>query len=330
MGTLRIIGALACAFIAGFCGSADVARAQDAGERVAAAIENISNLVRAGRIGYATFWDGNKYIQCRRTPERELRCEAAGFSMQPSLRHVLKPERLERLAALGWNLDPSFGNYVKAFPASMPASQTANHILQTLTEVYSADVAELETQTAWVRDMPCPPRNGPTQNLAGMVNEPTSVRMIVILDCAFKLDPTMLASQTLQSAEGLIGHYGALVTAEIQRLRINHKRSVFAVFDSGIGYIQCRPEPTPPAIRCEAQSAESWSALASVLTPERVSRLRSAGYADPGRGPNYSKSYLLASLGDATIAQEILTILHGVYGYTGAAKLAVKTELPSN
>jgi hypothetical protein len=86
------------------------------------------------------------------------------------------------------------------------------------------------------------------------------------------------------------------------------------------------PETPPSAIYCEAQSEESWPALATILTPERVSRLRSVGYADPGRAPNYWKSYPVDKFTDAAIAGELLTILHEVYGYNGATKLKILTE----
>jgi hypothetical protein len=48
-----------------------------------------------------------------------------------------------------------------------------------------------------------------------------------------------------------------------------------------------RTDTSPPEIYCEAQSADSWEALASVLTPERIARKHSIGFTDPGRGPNY-------------------------------------------
>jgi hypothetical protein len=44
---------------------------------VQAALDNI----RLREDGYATMWDGNKYVQCRRLPDRSLRCEAAGTLM---------------------------------------------------------------------------------------------------------------------------------------------------------------------------------------------------------------------------------------------------------
>jgi hypothetical protein len=66
--------------------------------------------------------------------------------------------------------------------------------------------------------------------------------------------------------------------------------------------------------------------LTAVLTPQRIARLRAAGYADPGRAPNYSKTYLASNITDAALAAEVLTLLHDVYGYRGVSKLAVKTE----
>jgi hypothetical protein len=308
----------------GFCGATSPGAAQTAAPRIEEALQNITTLVRAGRVGYATFWDGNKYVQCRRVPERALRCEAAGTSMQPSLRNVLAGDRLNRLAALGWLLDPSFGNYVQTFPADMPTARIADHILRTLTEVYDANTADLEIQTTWIADVPCPPRNGPTQNLAGIVNDAPSMRPTSVRTCSYK--PTPETVQTAGSAAELIAIYAPMVTAEIQRLRINVARRVHVIFDAGIGYVQCTPETPSPLVYCEAQSAESWAALATVLTSERVSRLRSVGYADPGRAPNYWKSYPLDKYSNAAIASEILTILYDVYGYAGATKLKILTE----
>jgi hypothetical protein len=130
----------------------------------------------------------------------------------------------------------------------------------------------------------------------------------------------------LASTAELIELYGGRVTAELQRLRVNISRDVFVVFQAGIGYVQCQPNASPPTIYCEAQSADSWEALTSILTPERVARLHEAGFADPGRGPNYSKTYLIDQVDDQTIAHELLAILHDVYGYTGLPNLKIITE----
>lgn len=299
----------------------NITAAQTPAARIEEALQNITSLVREGQVGYATFWDGNKFIQCRRLKTRELRCEAAGASMQPSLRNVLSGERLNRVSALGWALDPSFGNYVRTFPADIGTSGAAEHIVKTLTDAYDANVANLEINTRWVRDMPCPPRAGYTQNLAGSVNDAGSMKSVAVTACSFK--PPPITAQRVASAAELVTQYGSLVTSELQRLRINYTDKVFAVFDAGIGYIQCAPEVTPPALYCEAQSAESWEPLASIITPEREAKLHAAGYADPGRAPNYWKNYPLDKYTDAAMAGEILTILYEVYGYAGALKLKI-------
>jgi hypothetical protein len=299
-------------------------RAQTASSRIDEALQNITALVRSGRVGYATFWDGNKYIQCRRMPERGLRCEAAGTSMQPSLRNALTGDRLARLATLGWALDLSFGNYARTFSAETPTNRVADQILQTLTEAYGAEPANLEVQTEWVADVACPPRNGPSQNLAGLISDAPSMRKSALRACSYA--PDWQTPQMARSSAELIAIYGATTTAEIQRLRINAGRNVYVSFNAGIGYVQCMPETPPAAMYCEAQSAESWPALATILTDERVSRLRNYGYADPGRAPNFWKSYPLDKFNDAAIAGELLTILHEVYGYTGATKLKILTE----
>ena len=52
---------------------------QGSKSRIEAALaKNIMSLDRPGQDGYATIWDGNKYVQCGRRQDRSLRCEAAG------------------------------------------------------------------------------------------------------------------------------------------------------------------------------------------------------------------------------------------------------------
>ena len=109
-------------------GAAVSRAAEDSQSRVEAALSNITTLQRPGQDGLATIWDGNKYIQCRRMPDQALRCEAAGALMQPSLGRALVPERVARLAALGWRMDPSFGNYVQSFPAGLAMRAVAEKI----------------------------------------------------------------------------------------------------------------------------------------------------------------------------------------------------------
>lgn len=245
--------------------------------------------------------------------------------MQPSLGYVLVPERVTRLAGLGWRLDPSFSNYLQTFPPGMPTSQIADKILLALAKGYAADLADLEVQSTWVASEPCPPRNGPSQNLAGIVaNAPPWRRQpcMPALTRQPDLGPSLPAGSTAQR----IGLYGARVTGEIRCLRVNIDRHVFVVFETDVGSVQCAPQSTPSTIYCEAQSEDSWPALADVLTPDRIARLHAAGFADLGLARNHWKIYPADQTDDATVTQELLLILHDVYGYTGLPKLEVKTE----
>jgi hypothetical protein len=246
--------------------------------------------------------------------------------MQTSMRYVLTPARTQRLAALGWKIDPAFGNFAQTFPARMPLGEVADRILVTLAEGYDADVAHLEVESNWIASEPCPPRNGPNQNLAGLINDAPSMAATAVHDCAYDAEDNPAIPSSPLSTSDLFGLYGGRVTGEVQRLRINLDRRIWMILDTDLGYVQCQPQTEPAAIYCEAESADSWPALASVLTPDRITRLHAAGFADPGRAPNYSKTYLLAQADDAAIAKELLAILHDVYGYGGAPKLGVKTE----
>ncbi|MGN6571742.1 MAG: TY-Chap domain-containing protein, partial [Pseudolabrys sp.] len=146
--------------------------------RIDTALNDITTISRPGRIGYATIHDGDKYVQCRRLADGAMRCEAAGSAMQPSLAAVLTPAHTRALAALGWRPDPAFGNFVRAFPADMPTKEIAAHIVRTLADAYRSDPEDLERATAWVEDVPCPPRNAAGQSLAGLVNDDPTMRRI--------------------------------------------------------------------------------------------------------------------------------------------------------
>lgn len=194
--------------------------------RIEAALSNITTLHRPGQDGLATIWDGNKYVQCRRMADQALRCEAAGALMQPSLGRILSPERVARLSALGWHLDPSFGNYVQSFPAGLATRAIAEKIRQALREGYDADLTKLETQTDWIKSTPCPPRNGPSQNLAGIINDHPAMAATAVYGCAYKPPPDR--ETLVRTKAELIAIYGPRATGEIQRLRINLERQVFS------------------------------------------------------------------------------------------------------
>ena len=305
-------------FLATFCSSAI---AQTPAEKIAAALLNIDAVERPNRIGYAGFWDGNKYVQCRRVADKRMRCEAAGSMLQPSLATVLSADRLTRLATLGWEIDPAFGNFAKIFGSGVPTTNIATEIFAVLVEGYGVNAEELVFATTWIADVPCPPRNGFSQNLAGFVNEAISMRPTALRGCSLNATPAaVVPSNAVTSVDELIERFGKRVTAEIQRVRINSGR-VYFILETGLGYVQCQRERN--ALYCEAQSAASWPALASILTRERITSLHAAGYADPGRAQNYSRYYDLAT-SDADIVRSLLSVLYEAYGYRGVQPLTYK------
>lgn len=304
-----------------------VSTAEASQSRVETALTNIMTLHRPGQDGLATIWDGNKYVQCRLQFDRAFRCEAAGTLMQSSLARVLTPDRIARLTALGWTLDPSFGNYVQIFPSELPVRNISERILQVLREAYNADISDLEVGSNWIKSEQCPPRNGPSQNLAGMINNASSMDGFLVRGCSYKPGPDAESVPQASSKADLIVIYGTRVAGEVQRLRVNIDRQKFTwfVMNTGAGYIQCGTAP-PRAIYCEAASAESWPVLARILTAERVAKLYTFGYADPGRAPNYWKNYSLDEFPDRAITEELLTILYDVYAYSGVPKLKFDSE----
>lgn len=293
--------------------------------RVETALTNIITLHRPGQDGLATIWDKNKFVQCRLQLDHALRCEAAGTLMQPSLARILSAERVARLTVLGWTLDTSFGNYVRIFPSELPVKEIAERILQALQEAYDADITDVEAGSDWIKSEPCPPRHGPGQNLAGRITTASAMVGVSVRGCSYRPNDEPLAPVSTKA--DLITIYGSRVTGEIQRLRVNIDRQKFTwvVIDTGFGYVQCGTAP-PRAIYCEAQSAETWPVLARILTADRVAKLYAAGYADPGRAPNYSKDYSLDQFTDRAIAEELLSILYEAYAYNGVPKLDFKTE----
>jgi len=153
--------------------------AQSGKEQVAAAIDWVRAEDRPGRDGLATIWDGNKYVQCRGVKNSDLRCEAAGALMQVSLGRVLTPERIGRLATMGWTLDPSFGNYVRTFGSDAPTMDVADQILAALQQGYDINLQNLDVARQSIARAACPPRNGPSQSHAGAINERSRSRSVV-------------------------------------------------------------------------------------------------------------------------------------------------------
>lgn len=298
--------------------------------RVEAAVANMLTLDRPDAIGLALVFDGNKYVQCRRQDDRTVRCEAGGSLLQPSLARTLTSAHIDTLDAFGWKLDASFGNYAQTFPADATAKVLAAQIEVALSEAYEADPDSIEVRTDWVKKEPCPPRMGLSMNQAGAIYDGRAMALFAIRACAYKPPGSAGFHFVSGDVDELFAAYGARVTGELQRLRVNNERLVWFILDTGIGFVQCASQDKPQSQYCEAQSADSWPALASVLTPERIARLHALGYDEPGRSPNYWRNYALETFDDATIARELLTILHDVYGYRGAPRLKMTSEKSDN
>ena len=325
MMTLGRSAARCAVFIATLLGlAACIAQAPtgSAKAKIEVALKTATISKQAGKRNYAWVWDHNAYIQCWVLPDRAMRCESAGALMQPSLRHILVADRLARQ---GWRLDPSFGNYARTFPAGTPLDQVADEILAALASGYGATIFELEIENSWVASEPCPPRNGPGQNLAGLIDDAPAMAPTAVHGCAYvPLPDTSIAPQPKTptgSAEDLIHLYGDAVMREIDRLRASRGDRRFVVLLIDAGYVQCETQIDPHKIYCEAESADLWPALAAILTPDRVAHLHEAGFADPGLTQNYSRIYRLDAVDDRAIARALLTILHDVYGYDGTPPL---------
>lgn len=287
--------------------AATAGAAQSPQDALAAAIAAVRGAQRPGYDQLATVRDGAALIQCRASADQGalLDCEAASGETTP--------DRINRLERRGWLPVSIDGGYTRIFGPRAPDQEVAGQIMAALAEGYAADPTRLKVATSAAPSPPCPARAGPDQTVAGA--------------CAYTPplhEPPVLGPGA--TTDDIVETYAHEVRTEIARLRASRGRRAFAVFDAKAGYIQCETRPSADGLYCEAQSAESWRALAPVLTPERVALLHAAGYADPGPAPNYSKTYPPGSDDDMATAREILTLLHQVYGYDGLDPIAITTE----
>jgi hypothetical protein len=194
---------------------------------VEAAVANMMSLDRPGQVGLATVFDGNKFVQCRRIDDRSIRCEAAGALMQPSLSYTLTGAKIEAMEAFGWTNDASFGNWIQTFPADGAPQRIANEIETALADVYDADPKTTEAHTDWVAKQACLPRVADKLDRAGSVNVDRRREADVIRACAYT--PANDAGPSVKNGDldDLMAAYGARVSGELQRLRVNLDGEVF-------------------------------------------------------------------------------------------------------
>lgn len=318
---MLVRAALAVALLLSAVGVAIAASADD-DARIEQALHNVLTLERPGKTGLATIWVANAWVQCRRLLNRALRCEAAGLLMQPSLARILTPAQIADLDRLGWRIDPAFGNYVRTFDGSHTLADVARSIRAILVDIYRTDPYAIELSTDWLPWELCPPRSGPRQNLAGSINGSKRMAGVVIHACSYTPPATPVAG----TLEQLIASAGPRISAEIERLHINHLKSVFVVVDFDFAYVQCAPDPETDGIYCETASADSQAALGIFLTPERIARLHRHGFNDPGLTPNFWKIYATGSIKADAVAADLLAVIYDVYEYRGEAPFKYSTE----
>lgn len=166
--------------------------------------------------------------------------------MQPSRRHVLTSVKIDRLGELGRRLDPSFGNYVRVFPNGEPVAHIADGITPALVEVYDANLVHLDVQSDWIAKQRCPPCNGPKQDRAGAIEDPPPFPSGAIRACAYAPPPESGPRPLTGATEELIDIFGARVSGEIGRLRVNLDRELYVAFDTGIGFVSAPPRTSRP------------------------------------------------------------------------------------
>jgi hypothetical protein len=303
---------------------------------VAKAIKQILMAHRPRQDGVLTVRDNMLFVQCLDRPGApDLRCEAAGLEGEPWLHNVLTMERQDRLMALGFKPDTTYGNFVRTFPRSIKPARLAEIIVGVLTEIYGADAEDIEALTDWLPTDPCHPRIKASHDRGGSIATPQwgfandigpGCKIVTNTDGMNYDDPDNVPSD-VQPID-LDAHYGAAIAAQITRLEAGHHTDhIWAIFEAGVPYVQCAPDTEDNKIYCEAASEDSIGApLARLLTADRRQKLIVAGFEPPGKEMNFRRFYPLDHYDAAAIAHALLTVLHDSYGYTGTPAMMLKTE----
>ena len=289
------------------------------------------------RDGILTVRDNTLYVQCINRPDvATWRCEAAGLEGEPWLRNVLTMERQDRLIARGFKPDTATGNFVRSFARSTTPATLAKTILAVLTDIYGADIGEIDAITDWLPAAPCHPRMISGHDFGGSIKTPKwGHEKDVAAGCDILTNTNGLNLDDFKTpAPGapssgeidLAARYAAAMAPQLERLESGQKH-IWAVFTAGIPYIQCKFDSEDNAFYCEAASDDASGApLARILTPDRRQKLIDAGFEPPGKVVNFRRFYPLAQYDEVAVAKALLAVLHDAYGYGGAPALRLHTE----
>ena len=318
-------------------GIGDAAADQPPVPTVIKAIREVLVPRRPKQDGILTVNEGMLYVQCQNRAETSVwRCEAAGLEGEPWLRNVLTVERQEKLIALGFKPEKTFGNFVRIFPRSTRPGALASTLMTVLTQVYGADADDIEALTDWLPTQSCHPRIMAGHDRGGSVaamhwgfaqDISRGCRITENTNGMNYIDPTTVTPGAPPDGEiDLDARYSTLIAAQINRLEGGQKH-IWAIFEAGAPYVQCKFDPDDHAIYCEAASDDAvGSPLAGILTPARRRKLLDAGFEPPGKEMNFSRLYPLDRYDDAAVAHALLAVLHDAYGYGGAPGMVLKTE----
>jgi len=327
-----VLCGVACMVYAG-----NAAAAQATSAIIVKGIQKILVPQRPKQDGILTVKENTLYVQCLNRAEADVwRCEAAGLEGEPWLRNVLTEERQEKLIALGFKPDKSFGNFVRIFPRSTRPSVLARTLLDVMTQIYGADADGIDALTDWLPAQPCHPRIMAGHDRGGSIaahhwgfaqDISKGCQIVENTNGMNYDDPNAVVPGAPPGGEiDLDARYSAAIVAQIKRLEGGQKH-IWAIFDTGLPYVQCELDPDDHAIYCEAASDDAVGApLARILTPARRQNLLDAGFEPPGKVMNFARIYPLDRYDETAIAHALLAVLHDAYGYGGAPEIILTTE----
>ena len=327
----RFVQRWMAALFAGLALSAAAAADSLPQSQIVAGVSSVLVPIEKTRDGVLTVSDGNMFVQCLASHSLPVwRCEAAGLEGQPWLRHVLTPERQDRLIALGFKPDPSFGNFVADRPRPTAPEALADLILRALTEGYGVRPDDLTIHAERIASARCHKRMKAGADRGGSILTPHwGHAQDAVAGCGTRGPDHMNSddASVMPQPDGRDTRSEYLIYMAEELKRLESVTDSHVIFDGGPAYVQCANDVEDKQLYCEAASADAVGApIERILTPDRIAKLREAGFSPPGKAMNYWRFYPQAEYTKAAVAQALLDVLKDAYGYYGAPKMNVETE----